>query len=88
MKMKYVKPTMIVERFTLTQNIAYTCAPHNADWGWATYADKSSCGWQLPDGFNIAWVEAPMCNDLYGEDEGILGVCYNNPEGGMTIFGS
>lgn len=87
MKMKYVKPTMIVERFTLTQNIAYDCAPHNAEWGWATLADKASCGWQLPSG-DIAWLEGDSCTDWYGEYDEIFGVCYNNPEGGMTIFGS
>lgn len=89
MKEKYVKPTLILERFTMTQNIASGCAPRNEEWGYATHSDKSTCGWALPDGVNIAWLEGTtVCNDFYGEFDEVYGVCYNNPESGMTIFGS
>lgn len=88
MKQTYVRPTISVERFSLTQNIAFGCAPHNDDWGHCNHWSKDTCGWMLPDGQTIAWLAAPACNDLYGIEDEINGVCYNNPGGGMTIFGS
>lgn len=88
MKQTYVKPSIVVERFSLAQSIAAGCAPHNDGWGHCNHWSKSTCGWVLPDGVNIAWISAPVCNDFYGENESIYGICYNNPEGGMTIFGS
>lgn len=89
MKEMYVKPTMILERFTLSQNIADFCSAHNSDWGHANYADKNSCGWALPDGSNIAWLrDTVACNDPYEESDDINGICYNNPVNGITIFGS
>lgn len=88
MKQNYVKPTIIIERFSLSQNIAYDCAPRNEAWGSCNSLSKSTCGWLLPDGENVAWLAAPVCNDFYGENEQIYGICYNNPSSGMTIFGS
>ncbi len=88
MKQKYVKPAMILERFTLTQSVAYTCAPGNRAWGRPSFANKNSCGWCLPGTDMILWVSEPACNDLYGPEDKFEGICYNNPDGGMPIFGS
>ncbi len=89
MKSEYKKPTVRIEHFTMSQNIAAGCgAAHNSDWGGPSYWTKSTCGWRMPDGETIAWIEGTACNDYYGPDEEILGVCYNNPEGGYTIFSS
>lgn len=86
MKQNYVKPTIMIERFSLCQNIAAGCAPGN-EWGSANIGDKSSCGWITPGG-QILWLEGTVCKDHYGPDDEFYGVCYNNPGGGMTIFGS
>lgn len=88
MKQTYVKPSIVVERFSLAQSIASGCDARNEDWGHCNHWSKNTCGWQLPDGYTVIWASNPPCNDLYGPDEPFQGICYNNPEGGMTIFGS
>ncbi len=88
MKQKYVKPAMVLERFTLTQNIARDCGPANREWGQPTFGDEANCGWKVPGTDMILWVYSPACNELYGPDDPFEGICYNNPEGGMPIFGS
>ena len=82
----YVKPTIMIERFSLCQNIAAGCTTGN-EWGSATFGDKTSCGWETPGG-DIIWLEGTACNDPYGPDDEFNGVCFNNPGGGLTIFGS
>ena len=85
----YVKPQLQVEYFTLSQNIANGC---NAPGGGGTLGkpnhwDKSTCGWDL--GNWVIWAEAAKCqNELAGPEENIVGLCYNNPNGGYTIFNS
>lgn len=90
MKMKYVKPTIVIESFTMTQSIASNCTPgRHEDWGHSNHWSKTTCGWVLPDGFTVAWIDqANNCNDFYGPEDEVNGVCYNNPEGGISIFGS
>ena len=88
MKKKYSKPGIIIEDFRLSQNIASCGAAHQSDWGSPSHWTKATCGWQIMEGI-IAWTEAGgVCNDYYGENDSIEGVCYNNPEGGTTIFSS
>ena len=87
MKQTYVKPSIVVERFSLAQSIAADCAPRNDAWGHCNHWSKSTCGWQFPDG-TIAWLDPNVCNDIYGAFDEINGLCYNSPKGGMTIFGS
>lgn len=87
MKQNYVKPTIMIERFSLCQNIAAGCTTGN-EWGSSNHGDKSSCGWQTPGG-DVIWLDGSgVCNDYYGPDDEFGGVCYNNPGGGLTIFGS
>ena len=89
MKKEYSKPGIIIENFELVQNIAAGCgAAHESDWGSPTHWSKATCGWEIIEGV-IAWTkDSGVCNDFYGENEGIGGICYNHPEGGATIFSS
>ena len=85
MKQKYVKPTMIVERFTLTQSIAHNCAP-GLDFGNANLKYKGQCGWF--DGETFLWGSvASKCDEYYDGFDGVV-VCYNNPDGDLAIFNS
>ena len=84
----YVKPQLQVEYFTLSQNIANGC---NVPGGGTTlgkpnHVDKATCGWDL--GGWVVWTDSGKCNELAGPEENIVGLCYNNPNGGCTIFSS
>lgn len=87
MKQTYVKPSIVVEDFSLTQSIANTCGVHNNEWGHCNHWNKETCGWETPGG-DIIWLEHSVCTDAYGPDDEFIGICYNNPGNGMTIFGS
>lgn len=88
MKEKYVKPSMIIERFTLTSTIANNCADFIQK-EYLTLSTKGSCGWNIGGGFTV-FERAPVCmiesNDWVTDSGDII--CYNNPVGGANIFGS
>ena len=85
MKEQYVKPTIIFESFSLTQSIAKDCGDeHTGTLGQSTHYDRYTCAWDLGD-FTIFLSHCDMALD---EDEEIEGFCYNNPEGGQSIFSS
>lgn len=86
MKKIYQKPGIYVENFGLSQSIAATCGVGNAEstLGKPSLADKNSCGWDM--GNMIIWVERPACKDLMPDTDMGFG-CYNNPNGGVTVFG-
>ena len=88
MKKKYSKPGIIIENFTIAQNIAANCgAAHKSPWGSPTHADKGHCGWF--DGVDTIWAAEPACTeDGLTTDDDVKGVCYNNPSLGMNIFNS
>lgn len=86
MKQNYVKPTIMIERFSLCQNIAAGCTT-NGEWGTCGHGDKYSCGWVIPSG-QILWLDNTGCTEILTPEDNVDGVCYNNPNGGMTIFGS
>lgn len=89
MKARYVKPELMVESFTLTQNIANTCSVPGGgnSLGSPTHGDKGTCGWDV--GGIILWLEGNIaCTEKLGEDDVVEGICYNNPGGDLTIFGS
>lgn len=93
MKERYVKPDLRVEYFTLSQSVATGgCTPSSwgPDLGRPTQAERGSCGWNfgLGDLGLIAWVANSACTDIYDQNAEINGVCYNNPNGGFSIFGS
>ena len=85
----YVKPQLQVEYFTLSQNIASGC---NVPGGGTTLGKpnhwtKETCGWDL--GGWVVWTDyAHKGVDEQTPDKNIVGLCYNNPNGGCTIFSS
>ncbi len=91
MKMEYVKPRMIVERFTLTQSIAASCgAPAGgSSLGKPTSQSAATCGWDLNG--EIIFTESTVginctmdVSDGYEAD----GYCYNNPSTMPAFFSS
>lgn len=92
MKEKYVKPKIILERFTLSQNIAATCqgVPGGAAsmGNGPTAGNIYTCKWYF--GGTYLFISGENCE--YGPDaEGELDAdiyCYNNPDGGIQMFGS
>lgn len=84
----YVKPQLQVEYFTLSQNIASGChVPGGGNsLGKPTHWSKENCGWDL--GGWVIWVQEATCIEKVDPMEEIAGFCYNNPNGGCTIFGS
>lgn len=89
MKQTYTKPTLRVERFTIAQSIATSCGWVNGTtYGKPNHADKVNCGWD--DGFgSVYWLnETENCTTKVGIDFEHTEVCYNNPNGNVTIFAS
>lgn len=91
MKQVYKKPQLHIEHFVLSQSIASCGAAHTSSIGGPTQWSKETCGWKVGD--EVYWSSIPGCDDGSGEayPEGwddLKGVCYNNPNGGNTIFSS
>ena len=90
MKQVYTKPVLMMETFNLTQTIAAGCgaAAGGNTLGRPAQWSKSTCGWDL--GNEILWAENTdaNCNSYLSVDEDVNGLCYNNPGGGNSIFGS
>ncbi len=88
MKLKYEKPAFYVENFSLTQAYALGCGWDGDDYGpRPTHADKTVCGWD--DGYGgIVWAAKPQCENIIPENVDVGGFCYNNPNGGITVFAS
>ena len=83
MKKTYVKPTINLESFVLTQSIAHNCGD-NLDFGLATLKYHGQCGWKLGEGATM-FTAGSVCN-VPTPDTDLL--CYNNPGGGYNIFNS
>ena len=88
MKKKYEKPMVAISLFELQQNIAAPCPGYNPDstLGKPSNSDKNSCGWDMNN--IIIWQQKPACSRLYPDFPIDGGVCYNNPGGGINIFGA
>lgn len=89
MKKTYTKPSIQIEKFCLSQSIASGCgASSDSTLGRPSHGDKATCGWDM--GNLVVWTGdgSSGCNWPWGVDERFDSVCYNNPNGGMTIFGS
>ena len=85
MKKQYEKPMVHMEHFSLSQSVATACGvSHDSTLGHPTYADPFTCGWD--SGLGITWVKEGICNDFAGPDDSIEIGCYNNPNGGTSIF--
>lgn len=88
MKQVYKKPMARVEYFALSQTIANYCGTNNTDLGFASLSERPACGWQVGD--EIFWVtgNGSNCNFPMDPDGEIDGVCYHNPNGGVSVFNS
>lgn len=85
MKETYVKPSIFIERFSLTQNIASGCGDYTgAGLGTPTSGSKQQCAWDM--GGLMLFLSSPTCNRPVGEDEVIVDICYNAPNSGTTVF--
>ena len=83
MKSKYVKPTLAVEMFSLTQSIARDCGDSIPP-SQLTSGDPHNCYWDLGGGNTVFITPSPCSID--GDKMGY--VCYNNPSEGNYIFRS
>jgi len=85
----YEKPRFVIEHFGLTQTIAQGCSynKNTSTLGHPTNLRKSSCAWDV-GGVTFFFDSAKGCEDVVEEDGEITGICYNNPNGGVTIFHS
>lgn len=90
MKMEYVKPRIIVERFTLTQSIAASCgAPAGgSSLGRPTSQSASTCGWDRNGILYFTATTTIDCTEDVTDGFEMEGYCYNNPEGGVAFFSS
>ena len=90
MKEVYSKPVLHVETFRLSQSIASGCnVPEygTSTIGRANQWGRATCGWDM--GNVVVWTDDNKgCTFKWGADEEFNGVCYNNPNGGFTIFHS
>ena len=89
MKQTYVKPRIMIERFALTQSIASGCGavPSGSTLGEPAHYHKSTCAWNV--GGILLFIDPNICKDKQiGENDEFMGYCYNNPDGGIAIFGS
>lgn len=89
MKKMYSKPDFRVESFALTQSVAAGCGAiaGGSTLGKPSHWGKDDCGWDV--GNLIIFVESnSACELKVGEEESFEGICYNNPDGGNSIFGS
>ena len=83
MKSKYVKPTLAVEMFSLTQSIARDCGD-SIPKSQLTSNDIHSCAWDLGGGATV-FIPGPNC---VIDGTTMEYVCYNNPSEGNLIFRS
>ena len=87
MKKPYVKPGRYVENFSLAQSIAAGCgASHDSTLGGPNVSTKNTCGWEVSGA--VIWPAGNVCSIFYDTEADVGGVCYNNPNGGATIFAS
>lgn len=89
MKKKYVKPQFGVDMFAVAQSIAENCGwNHSAEMGQPGHASKDVCGWDMGNIMVFLDTMTGICDWQIPEDESIENYCYNNPNGGTTIFAS
>ena len=89
MKSKYVKPQLLVEHFSLCQSIASGCdnSAGAPTMGAPLYASKDVCAWDV-GGLAIFTNDVSACFIKIAADDSYSNYCYDNPNGGITIFTS
>lgn len=80
MKKTYVKPSLYVESFGLTQSIAAGCTAQNSDLGTPSHAMPQFCGW---DFMGQTYFSAGVNEDCKAGEIEI--VCYNAPNGNIMF---
>ena len=89
MKKQYSKPGIIIEDFRISQHIASCGVAHESQWGSPKQWSKTTCAWQGPFGEMLFSKQMTnICTDPIGPGDVVGEICYDNPEGGITIFGS
>jgi len=89
MKESYRKPLIFFENFSLAQTIARNCGDtHSGSLGESTHYNENTCTWDI-EGFTLFFghCDEPVELDDDGNWE-MEGLCYNNPDGGQTVFSS
>lgn len=89
MKKQYSKPGIIIEDFRVAEHIA-SCdgVQHNNTWGSPQQWSKNTCAWLDTYGNALFIEEMQVCTAPVKENANVGGICYNNPSGLYTIFGS
>lgn len=90
MKKQYSKPGIIIEDFTISQNISSGCGVPGGGGplGKPAHWSKETCAWDMGN-ITVFLDTMKVCEDIQlGPDDEFEGICYNNPEGGATIFSS
>ncbi|MBP3412378.1 MAG: hypothetical protein J6K89_03890 [Oscillospiraceae bacterium] len=92
MKETYVKPTIFIERFSLTQNIASGCAGYeNGTHGTPiNNTEASTCVWDMQ---GVMLFTSNACAAVeggiqLGPNDSFDGVCYNGPTSSLAPFGA
>ena len=88
MKETYVKPTIFIERFSLTQNIANGCGGIASSLGSPGQADKFTCSWNVGTTTFLFTNTVEACFEDVGENDEVFGVCYNAPNSNNAVFGA
>ncbi len=89
MKLEYVKPRILVERFTLTQSIAASCGVVNGTtFGKPTSQSATTCGWDLNGSLLFTSSTVNICTEIVAEGSEVAGYCYNNPANMPAFFSS
>lgn len=89
MKLEYVKPRILVERFTLTQSIAASCGVVNGTtFGKPTSQSAATCGWDLNGVLFFTSTSLVDCTEDVTEGFELEGYCYNNPANMPAFFSS
>lgn len=88
MKQVYKKPMARVEYFALSQTIANYCGTNNTDLGFASLNERPGCGWQIDNDIFWTATEGSGCNVPTDPNAVIEGICYHNPNGGVSVFNS
>lgn len=86
MKETYVKPTIFIERFSLTQNIASGCGPIDSSLGEPGPTDKVTCGWVVGGFVQIFTDTISNCTQKADGYSDVNGLCYNAPNSSVVIF--
>ena len=88
MKETYVKPEIIIERFSLTQNIANGCgAVNQGTLGAPLSTAKESCAWDL-GGVTLFMSSGNGCMKGLDDDDVVESHCYNAPNSNVAMFGA